>query len=112
MSAEAKTENDLVEELGGDTVILKAKDPKAVAAKIRRMKFATRIKAEGSIVQVTVADSHKNLPVLLKALSGIESIEIRPATLNEVFIKYTGKGIREDAAEGGFWDRMMNPNNR
>ena len=104
--------HDLVEELGGDTVILKAKDPKAVAAKIRRMKFATRIKAEGSIVQVTVADSHKNLPVLLKALSGIESIEIRPATLNEVFIKYTGKGIREDAAEGGFWDRMMNPNNR
>jgi len=99
--------HELVEELGGDTVIMKAKDAKAVAARIRKMKFASHVKAEGNGVQVTVADSHKNLPILLKALSGIEAIEIRPATLNEVFIKYTGKGIREDAAEGGFWERMM-----
>ena len=101
------TPHDLVDELGGDTVIMKVKDAKKVALKLRKMKFASRVKAEGSMVHVVLAESHKNLPVMLKALSGIEAIELRPATLNEVFIKYTGKGIREDSAEGGFWERMM-----
>ncbi|MFA6328855.1 MAG: ATP-binding cassette domain-containing protein [Candidatus Micrarchaeia archaeon] len=99
--------HELVEELGGDTVIMKAKDAKKVAKKLGGMKFITHVRAEGGSVHATVADSHKNLPIMLKALSGIEAIEIRPATLNDVFIKYTGKGIREDSAEGGYMERMM-----
>ncbi|MFA5930573.1 MAG: ATP-binding cassette domain-containing protein [Candidatus Micrarchaeia archaeon] len=104
--------HDLVNELGGDTVLLKAKKSKEVAARIRKMKFAASVSEKNGVVSAVIASSHKNLPILLRALSGIESIEIRPATLNEVFIKYTGKGIREDSAEGGFWERMMNANNR
>jgi len=104
--------HELVEELGGDTIILRAKKAKEVAAKIKKMAFAKSVKVDGEMISAIIANSHKNLPKLLRVLSGIESIEIRPATLNEVFIKYTGKGIREDSAEGGFWERMMNPNNR
>ena len=104
--------HELVNELGGDTVLLKAKKSKEVAAKIRKMPFAASVKEKNGMISAVIASSHKNLPKMLRALSGIESIEIRPATLNEVFIKYTGKGIREDSAEGGFWERMMNPNNR
>ncbi len=104
--------HELVNELGGDTVILKAKKSKEIAAKIRKMPFAASVNEKAGIVSAVIASSHKNLPKMLRALPGIESIEIRPATLNEVFIKYTGKGIREDSAEGGFWERMMNPNNR
>ena len=104
--------HELVNELGGDTVILKAKKSKEVAAKIRKMPFAASVSEKAGVVSAVIASSHRNLPKMLRALPGIESIEIRPATLNEVFIKYTGKGIREDSAEGGFWERMMNPNNR
>ncbi|MCX6770937.1 MAG: ATP-binding cassette domain-containing protein [Candidatus Micrarchaeota archaeon] len=104
--------HELVNELGGDTVLLKAKKSKEVAAKIRKMPFAASVSEKNDVVSAVIASSHKNLPIMLRALSGIETIEIRPATLNEVFIKYTGKGIREDSAEGGFWERMMNPNNR
>ena len=104
--------HELVNELGGDTVILKAKKSKDVAAKIRKMPFAASVNEKNGVVSAVIASSHRNLPKMLRALPGIESIEIRPATLNEVFIKYTGKGIREDSAEGGFWERMMNPNNR
>jgi len=104
--------HELVNELGGDTVILKAKKSKEIAAKIRKMPFAASVNEKGGVVSAVIASSHRNLPKMLRALPGIESIEIRPATLNEVFIKYTGKGIREDSAEGGFWERMMNPNNR
>ena len=104
--------HELVNELGGDTVILKAKKSKEIAAKIRKMPFAASVNEKAGVVSAVIASSHRNLPKMLRALPGIESIEIRPATLNEVFIKYTGKGIREDSAEGGFWERMMNPNNR
>jgi len=104
--------HELVNELGGDTVLLKAKKSKELAAKIRKMKFAASVSENGGVVSAVIASSHRNLPKMLRALSGIESIEIRPATLNEVFIKYTGKGIREDAAEGGFMERVMNANNR
>jgi ABC-2 type transport system ATP-binding protein len=99
---------ELVESLGGDSVVLKAKDPKKAAARLRKFKFAKAVKADKSSVSATISESHRNLPIMLKALEGIESIELRPATLNEVFIKFTGKGIREDSAEGGFWERMMN----
>ena len=106
------TPHELVGRLGGDSVVLKAKNPKETCAKLGKMKFTKHIKESGGIVSLTISNSSKNLPIMLRALSGIESIEIRPATLNEIFIKYTGKGIREDSAEGGFWDRMMNQNNR
>lgn len=102
------TPRGLVEELGGDSVELGTKKPQGIAAKLKKHKFVGKVKVMEGKVLATVKDSHKNLPILLRGLVGIESIEIRPATLNEIFIKYTGKGIREDSAEGGFWERMMN----
>lgn len=103
---------ELVERLGGDAAYLRTARPAKLAAMLGKMKFASNVKAEKNGVRATIADSHKNLPILLKKAVGVDSVEIRPATLNDVFIKYTGKEIREDAAEGGFWERMMNPNNR
>jgi len=103
------TPKGLVESLGGDIVNLKLAQPKTAIAKIRKMKFASSVKlGKDGVVSVTVAHLKGNLPVLLKAVPGIESIEIHPATLNDVFIKYTGKQIRGEGGEGGFWDRIMN----
>jgi ABC-2 type transport system ATP-binding protein len=104
--------HELVDSLGGDIVNLKVKNPKAAAAKIRRMAFAKNVKANTTHVSASISEPHTNLPKLLRAIGDVESMEIHPSTLNDVFIKFTGKGIREDAAEGGFWERSMNPNNR
>ncbi|MCX6772594.1 MAG: ATP-binding cassette domain-containing protein [Candidatus Micrarchaeota archaeon] len=98
----------LVDELGGDIVVLGTKEPGKVAAKLKKLKFIKEIKVENGKVRVLLSHSHKNLPLLFKYVSGIDSIEMHPATLNDVFIKYTGREIREDAAEGGYWERMAN----
>jgi ABC-2 type transport system ATP-binding protein len=99
--------HELVESLGGDIVNLRVKNPKGVAAKMKKMKFASNVKSNTSQVSASISDPHINLPKLLRAVGNVESMEIHPSTLNDVFIKFTGKGIREDSAEGGFWDRMM-----
>lgn len=100
--------HELVASLGGDTALLKSKEPKKLASQLRRMKFIKNVKLEKDGVCVTLPDSHKNLPRMLRHLNGVEAIEIHPATLNDVFIKYTGRAIREDSAEGSYWERIMN----
>ena len=101
------TPHELVESMGGDVALLKSPEPKKLAAQLRKMKFASGVKLEDGGVRVSIRHSHENLPNLFRACKGVTSIEIHPATLNDVFIKYTGREIRADSAEGGFWDRMM-----
>ncbi len=102
----------LVEGMGGDVALLKSSEPKKLAASLRRMKFASGIRLENGGVRVAIRHSHENLPRLFRACKGISSIDIHPATLNDVFIKFTGREIRADSAEGGFWDRMMSRDNK
>jgi len=102
--------SDLVAQLGGDTVVLGTADQKTLMKLIKKMKFAKNVRLENGKVCASISDLHVNLPKLLRTAKSVNSIEIRPATLNEVFIKYTGANIREDSAEGGFWERMMSRN--
>ena len=99
--------HEMVDSLGGDTAVLRSSQPKKLAASLRKMSFVKNVKIGEGSVTVSIAHTHKNLPRLLRTLKKINSIEIRPASLNDVFIKYTGKNIREDSAEGGFWERLM-----
>ncbi|MFA6489136.1 MAG: ATP-binding cassette domain-containing protein [Candidatus Micrarchaeia archaeon] len=101
------TPHELVESLGGDVAVLKSPEPKKIASALRKLKFASAIAQTEGGVQVSIRHSHENLPKLFAACKGITSIEIHPATLNDVFIKFTGREIRADSAEGGFWERMM-----
>ena len=101
------TPRELVEGLGGDVAVLGSKEPKKLAAQLRKIRFARGVSVQGSKVSATIANSHENLPRLLRECKGITSLEIRPATLNDVFIKLTGRQMREDSAEGGFWERVM-----
>ena len=71
------------------------------------MPFASAISHEAGGVRVSIKHSHQNLPKLFRACRGIVSIDIHPATLNDVFIKFTGREIRADSAEGGYMERMM-----
>ncbi len=98
----------LVEQLGGDTVFLKAKEPDAVAKMLRKMEFVSGIKRVDGRIRLTLAHSHKNLPAMLRALPGIDGVEIRQASLNDVCIKYRGREIRKEEGEGSYWERMMN----
>jgi len=97
----------LVDGMGGDVALLKSSEPKKLVAALRRMSFIGSISQENGGVRATIRHSHLNLPKLLRACKGISSIDMHPATLNDVFIKCTGREIRADSAEGGYMERMM-----
>jgi ABC-2 type transport system ATP-binding protein len=91
--------------LGGDLVILGAREPNLEA--VRALGFVDGIDHRDRIVQLTVRDARDRLPQILQAIGPVESIEVRPASLDDVFMHYTGREMREDSAEGGWAERSM-----
>lgn len=72
------------------------------------MPYIASYKKEEDVVELCVDDASRRLKAILEAFPEFEKVEIHPTTLNDVFMKYTGKKIREGgAAEGGTFERIM-----
>ena len=95
---------NLKKKVGGDIVILDMDRPNL--EKIRKLKFVSSAERKDGSVQIVIKDVDKNLQKLLCKVGKIKSVEVRPVTLNDVFIHYTGREIRAGDEEGGFWERM------
>jgi ABC-2 type transport system ATP-binding protein len=95
---------ELKKVVGGDVVTLSVHN--ANIAKIKKLKFVKKVKRTNSTLTLTVADANKNLPKILRTVGKVESVEIHSPTLNDVFLYYTGRTIREDSAEGGWMERV------
>jgi len=54
--------------------------------------------------RVTVVPATRNATILKEGV--VESVEVRSATLNDVFLHYTGREIREESGEGGVFERI------
>jgi ABC-2 type transport system ATP-binding protein len=90
------TPKNLISRLGGDIVKLRAK--KINVGKLKKFKFIKKIEKSNNTVKLTVENTSKNLQKILKEIENVDSVEVRPLTLNDVFLHYTGREIRE---EGG-----------
>lgn len=86
------TPDNLKRALGGDIVILKGKN---INIKDEKLKFIKNILKTDNYIQITIENCEKNLSGLLKNIDGIESIEVHPVNLNDVFLSLTGKEIRD-----------------
>jgi len=97
----------LKSKLGGDVVRVKIKY--AQVERLKEFDFVKRIEMDGEIVSITVEDVGKNLQEILKAIGEAEFVDVRPSSLNDVFLYYTGRGIRAEAEtpEGGWWERTV-----
>lgn len=104
------TPANLKKNLGGDVVRLKIKKPNVSA--IKKLRYVKSAKSADGYLTLTVDDAGKHLQEILKKVGVVESVESRSPTLNDVFIKFTGKQIREQEGEGGFFERMIRSNNR
>ncbi|MCW6159503.1 MAG: ATP-binding cassette domain-containing protein [Candidatus Micrarchaeales archaeon] len=103
------TPNSLKEKMGGDVIAVRIKgDAKASAKIFRRAKWIKSVSAHESLIEFTVEDGEKRIPeiVLLARNLGITviSVDLRKPSLEDVFIKYTGKSIREE--EGSWKDAL------
>jgi hypothetical protein len=75
---------------------------------------------------IYVDDASSNLPAILRAIdnnnsssathnNNVKSVHFRSPTLNDVFLKFTGRHImaqHQDPAEGGFMERYAQYENK
>ena len=78
------------------------------------MNFIKHAQYENGIISLTVDDAGSHLQKILEKAGEAENVELHSPTLHDVFIKLTGRQMREDseALEGGWMTRSMNSGNK
>jgi ABC-2 type transport system ATP-binding protein len=102
------TPDALKASVGADTVTFTTADD-AVAARELADAFGVDVEQHGDSLVLHVPDGEEFVPKAFGVLSvGVRSVSVRRPSLDDVFIKYTGRDIRD--AEAGAADQLkMNP---
>ena len=97
----------LKESMGGDMVVIKVKEPHL--EEIRALPYVSDVRVNDGLIEITMKKANLRLPDLLAHIQNVECVEMRTPTLNDVFIKLTGRDIREDSVEdsGGWVDSVV-----
>ncbi|MBP1710457.1 MAG: daunorubicin resistance transporter, ATP-binding protein [Deltaproteobacteria bacterium] len=96
------TPGNMIDMLGGDIVAVKSPNPPLDI--IRALPYVSAIKTVGETIEITMKSAHLHLAELLSLIDNVVSVEIRKPTLNDVFIRLTGRDIRqEDVENNGSW---------
>ena len=96
------TPSGLKASLGGDIIRIKTMTPDSDKL-ISKFDFVQKIERADGFLVLSVNNAKRALPVILQAVEA-ESAEFASPTLNDVFIRLTGRNIKEQA-EGGFMER-------
>lgn len=99
------TPSELKSKLHGDIVRLKTKDDKTDITPLKNLHFIHKIESVNGHIILNVDDAKRNIPEILKIID-TEYVEYTSPTLNDVFLKLTGRTIKEQA-EGGFMERYV-----
>ncbi len=95
------TPEALKKELAADVVTLRLDDPVAGRRLLDAQPYITETQEDGERLRAYLHDGEHNLPELLRALEGaglpIRSISLERATLDDVFLKHTGRSLRDAA---------------
>lgn len=93
----------LKDQLEGDIVSLEVPQPKKYAEVFRGSKYVKEVKVVGDYLHLTVTGAEKTIPKLMQIIAKhkgkVRSVGLRSPTLEDVFIRYTGRGIREEGGE-------------
>ncbi|MBX6377721.1 MAG: ATP-binding cassette domain-containing protein [Clostridia bacterium] len=87
--------------LGGDVIYLRGPDLPSLAAHLQR-DFGLEAEQADNRLVVRTADAASLAPRILVAVGrGVESLEIKQPTLDDVFLSLTGRAIRDQEASDG-----------
>jgi ABC-2 type transport system ATP-binding protein len=93
------TPDSLKEKLGGETITVKTKDNRLYLEKIKEAGIAKSVVIAGEEVKITVDSAHTILPHIVNIAASnhifIDSISLQKPQLDDVFLHYTGKELRE-----------------
>ncbi len=92
--------------LGGDVVSLEVEDkPEVLAAQAGRLTWVKRAKLHKNTLSLTMERGERRIPELVglaqKAGLNVTSVTLHKPSLEDVFLYYTGKTIREEEGSGG-----------
>ena len=93
------TPQSLTREIGGDVILLEARDPQTLAEEIRA-KFHVDATVMDQHVRLEIENGHRFVPDVVEAFPGkIQSLSVSKPTLEDVFIHRTGHKFWNEEAE-------------
>jgi ABC-2 type transport system ATP-binding protein len=96
------TPKNLKDGIGGDVVTIRSPDPAAIVAALTEP-WITRVEQHNDDVIVSLQNAERHISTIVTLLNTkqvpIESIAIHKPTLEDVFLSFTGKTIREEEAD-------------
>ena len=94
----------LKSKVGGEIIKLRVRSPNIEG--LKGLDYVLSIDQSGSTLRLTVKDASVHLQEILGIVGAVNSVEVHTATLNDVFLHYTGREIREESGEGGVFERI------
>jgi ABC-2 type transport system ATP-binding protein len=88
------TPEELKRRVGGDVIAIEAARPEEVAAGVREAFGLPAVVAGGRVV-IEVQRAHEVIPRIVERFPGLASVGMRPPSLADVFVKLTGRALRE-----------------
>lgn len=90
----------LKEELGGSMILIESYEGEKVKNTLSGMDVIDQIYLNNGVVHITLQQAEKNIVKIIQQLQhvAIESVALRKPGLEEVFLNYTGKSMREEEA--------------
>ncbi len=86
--------------VGGDVIVLRTSD-NALAKQEIEQRFGSAVTEHGAELRLEVERGDEFVPELVRSITPrVESISVSRPTLDDVFIKLTGRAIREQEASG------------
>ncbi len=96
------TPSSLKNSLGGDVISINCSYAKECAEKLEKIGWIKAVKAHEGYIDVRVEKGEEKIPALLRMLEKqgikVDSVSLRKPSLDDVFLHYTGKTIREEEA--------------
>ncbi|MFW5638295.1 MAG: ATP-binding cassette domain-containing protein [Methanoculleus sp.] len=94
------TAENLKDSLGGDLITITSPDPDAIA-NLLTVPWILGIERRDDMVTIRLQDADRHIPGIVTAIHqngiGITSLTVRKPTLEDVFLHYTGRTIRDEA---------------
>ena len=95
------TPDELKKTMGGDVIYVRTSDNKKAKLEIERL-FNLDVAEKNGELYFTSSQGDACIPEIIKTIGEtVLSVRLQRPTLNDVFLKMTGKGIRENGASSG-----------
>ncbi|MEM1657916.1 MAG: ATP-binding cassette domain-containing protein [Candidatus Jordarchaeales archaeon] len=89
--------NELKEGVGGDILIIRTDDTARFSERLLSLPFVSNVSSQNGTLRITVKNGEKTIPLIFEEAQklgvSIESIFLSRPTLDDVFIKYTGRSL-------------------